>query len=216
MTDKRVSELTVGTATTTDDLLLFLDNPGGTPALKTITEANFLTSIAASATAAGVSELAIASEVNTGSDATRSITPDALAGSNLGMARMGAAVVAATDTVVTGDGKFYFPPIPASINGMNLVSVIISVFAKSTSGTPTVQVARGRQANATSAHTFADTLSTRVTIDANEYCSTSAATAAVIDTSNDDMATGDILRVDVDTAGTGTTGLFITMEFQLP
>lgn len=32
-------------------------------------------------------------------------------------------------------------------------------------------------------------------------------TTGVIDTANDDLATGDLLRVDIDTAGTGAKGL---------
>jgi hypothetical protein len=180
MTDKRTSELTAMTAATTDDLFLVLDNPGGTPALKTITGTNLM-----------------------------ALFPGATV-------KLGVEIFPATITVTTGDGKVYTPPIPLSMNGMNLVTVVLTVFAKSTSGVPTVQIARGRQANSTSAHTFADMLSTRVTIDANEYCSTNATTAYVINTSNDDIATGDIFRFDVDVAGTGTTGLWVTMEFRLP
>jgi hypothetical protein len=59
-------------------------------------------------------------------------------------------------------------------------------------------------------------LSTRITIDANEYDSKDATTAAVIDTSNDDVATGDVIRIDVDVAGTGTKGLNVTLSFQTP
>jgi hypothetical protein len=105
---------------------------------------------------------------------------------------------------------------PVTLNGYNLTSVVATVFAKSTSGTPTVQIARGRQADATTAHAFSDMLSTRVTIDANEFSSLYATAAAVIDTSYDDIATGDILRFDVDTAGTAATGLWLTLNFQLP
>jgi hypothetical protein len=99
---------------------------------------------------------------------------------------------------------------------MNVISVHSQVIVKSTSGTPTVQVARGRQASPTSDFTYSDVLSTLSTIDANEYDSSTAATAMVVNASNDDLATGDVLRVDVDVAGTGTTGLQVTIECQLP
>lgn len=119
-----------------------------------------------------------------------------------------------TTALATGDGKLYFP-IPSKLNGYNLKTCLAMVFAKSTSGTPTVQIARGRQANATSAHSFVDMLSTVITIDVNEYSSADATTAYVVNTSNDDVATGDLIRVDVDVAGTGTTGLYVALSFEV-
>lgn len=124
-------------------------------------------------------------------------------------------VFSATTALATGDGQKYFR-IPAGLNGMDLTSVGAGVFAKSTSGNPTVQIARGRQSSATSAHSFVDMLSTAITIDANDYDSKDAGTPAAIDTSNDDVATGDLIRIDVDVAGTAATGLFVTMGFTLP
>lgn len=165
--------------------------------------------------ATGVAELATQSEVNTGSDTTRIVTPDTLSGSYAGIKPVSIYVIEAATTVTTGDGKAYFR-IPPALNGMNLVAVDAAVITRSTSGTPTIQLARGRQASATSAHTFADMLSTRITIDANEYDSKDATTPAVIDAANDDVATGDLIRIDVDVAGTGTQGLIVTCSFQLP
>ena len=78
----------------------------------------------------------------------------------------------------------------------------------SSSGTPTWQI-----------HNLTDTvdmLSTAITIDANELTSYTAATAPVINAANDDVATGDIIRVDCDVAGTGTAGEDIILTFQLP
>jgi hypothetical protein len=54
-------------------------------------------------------------------------------------------------------------------------------------------------------------LSTKLTIDANEYDSINATTPAVIDTGADDLATGDLLRIDGDVAGTGCYGMVITI-----
>jgi hypothetical protein len=59
-------------------------------------------------------------------------------------------------------------------------------------------------------------LSTKLTIDANETDSSTAANAAVIDGAHDDVATGDMLRIDIDVAGTGAKGLMVEMQFQLP
>jgi len=38
----------------------------------------------------------------------------------------------------------------------------------------------------------------------------------VINTSNDNVNTGDQIRIDIDTAGTGAKGLIVEMTFQLP
>ena len=78
----------------------------------------------------------------------------------------------------------------------------------SSSGLPTIQI-----------HNLTDTsdmLTTEITIDENEKHSKDAADPAVIDTSEDDVVTGDELRIDVNIAGTGTKGLQVDMTFQLP
>jgi hypothetical protein len=60
-------------------------------------------------------------------------------------------------------------------------------------------------------------LSTKLTIDSAETGSDTAAAAAVINTSTDDVATNDLLRIDVDAVSTtAPKGLIITLEFQLP
>jgi hypothetical protein len=110
-----------------------------------------------------------------------------------------------TTAVTTGDGKAYLR-VPQELDGMNLVSVAACVFTASSSGAVTIMI-----------HNLTDTvdmLSTALTIDANETDSKDAATPAVIDTGNDDVATGDILRVDVDGAGTGTKGLHVNLGFR--
>lgn len=181
----------------------------------TLANTGAVTVNSASDTVAGKVELAITSEVNTGTDATRAVTPDSLAGSYAGTKAVSLYVVETTTVLTTGDGKAYFR-IPESLNGMNLVTAAASVFGTSSSGTPTIQIARGRQANATSAHSFVDMLTTAITIDVSDYDSKDATTPPSINTSNDDVLTGDLIRVDVDTAGTGTDGLFVNLEFRLP
>jgi hypothetical protein len=91
---------------------------------------------------------------------------------------------------------------------MNLTGAHAFVTTVSSSGLPTVQIR-----NVTDA---VDMLSTKVSIDASEFTSYSAATAPVIDTSKDDVATGDLIAVDVDVAGTGAKGLGVILTFQLP
>lgn len=209
-----LSQLTGGSLATGDRFVIY---DADADASKYITAGNLASAsaLAASTSAAGFSELATAAETTTGTDTARAVTPDGLAGSIFGTESVTVEVFAAATTVTTGDGKKYFR-VPLALNGMNLISVGAGNFAKSTSGNPTVQIARGRQSSATSAHSFVDMLSTAITIDANDYDSKDAGTPAAINSSNDDVATGDLIRIDVDTAGTGTTGLFVTMGFQLP
>lgn len=151
---------------------------------------------------------ATTTEVNTGTETNKAISPDALAGSNFGKAVVTILVSdPAGSAITTGDGKAYYR-VPSTLNGMNLVSVAAALTTSSSSGIPTIQIA-----NATDS---VDMLSTKLTIDASETDSSTAATAAVIDTTHDDVATGDMLRIDIDVAGTGAKGLIVEMQFQLP
>jgi hypothetical protein len=59
-------------------------------------------------------------------------------------------------------------------------------------------------------------LSTSLTVDASEYTSATAVTAAVINASFDDVVTDDLIEVAVTTAGTGVTYATVTLGFRLP
>lgn len=107
-------------------------------------------------------------------------------------------------TIATGDGQYIFL-VDDDLDGMNLVKAHAYVTTVSSSGTPTVQVRNITQA--------ADMLSTPITIDANEFSSYTATTAPVIDSGNDDVATGDRIAIDVDVAGTGAKGLGVILWF---
>jgi hypothetical protein len=106
--------------------------------------------------------------------------------------------------IATGDGAAYYR-IPSILNGRNLVGVAAALTAASSSGAVNVQIRNATQA--------ADMLSTALTIDASETDSSSAATPAVIDGVNDDVATGDMIRVDIDGAGTNAKGLIVELRF---
>ncbi len=118
-------------------------------------------------------------------------------------------VIEEATTITTGDGKRKVP-IPSSLNGHNIVGVAGWVPTESSSGAVTVAIRRDRGGS------VVDILSTSLTIDANEKTSTTAATAAVINTSNDDLATDDWLYFDVDGAGTSAAGLIIGIRTQKP
>jgi len=105
----------------------------------------------------------------------------------------------ATDVTV-GDGRIYFQ-IPAKFDGDTLSIANATVLTAGTTGSTTIQIY-----NVTDS---VDMLSTPITI-------ASAATtgSGVIDATKDDVATGDILRIDVDTVSTTKPkGLVVNLEF---
>jgi len=162
----------------------------------------------ASTTAEGVVEHATVAELEAGTDTGRVISPDVLAGSNFGERAVQFVVFDFATATATGDGKFYFH-VPSTLNGMDLVEVHAEVITAGTTNTTDIQLH-----NVTAA---ADILSTKLTIDSGETGSDTALTAAVINTSEDDVATNDLLRVDVDQVSTTpANGLIITLTFRLP
>jgi hypothetical protein len=163
----------------------------------------------ATTSTAGKVELATAAET-TAADSSRAVTGRGLADSIYGARIIHLQVSDPLGSAITtGDGKVYFR-VDAYASGMNLVAVGASVGTVSSSGTPTIQLRRVRSGAS------ADMLSTRITIDVSEVDSSTAASASVINTSNDDVLEGDQIYVDIDVAGTGTKGLNITMVFQTP
>jgi hypothetical protein len=115
------------------------------------------------------------------------------------------AVFAPAGTVTTGNSSAVFI-VPSSLNGYDLVSAKAFLVTVSASGTPVnVQL-----------HNITDSvdmLSTPITIDNTEVSSVTAATPVVIDTAHDDVATNDMIGIDIDAAGSGATGLIIVLEF---
>lgn len=164
---------------------------------------------AATTSATGAVELATTAEVDTGTDTSRAVTPDAIAGSNLGEKSVSVHVVDGTTSVATGDGQAYFM-LPDSMDGMDLVALEAAVVTAGTTGTTDIQIH-----NVTDS---VDVLSTKLTIDSGETSSTTAAADAVIDTSNDDVDSWDVWRIDVDAVQSGTApqGLVISLTFRLP
>ena len=159
---------------------------------------------ASSTTVSGITEAAIASEVTTGTDAARAVTPDALAGSDYGKRVVPILLNAATALALTDAAMFR---VPAIMNGWNLVAVAAACKSPgSTANAVTITVKNG----ATSM------LSTNLTIDQDEMDSSNAATPAVIDTAQDDVATAEQIWVEITGAGTAVTYLEVELTFQLP
>lgn len=162
--------------------------------------------------AAGVT-YATSAEINTGTETTKAINPDALVGSNAFTKEVAWTIYDSDVDTAVGDGKQFFV-VPASMAGsypMNLVSVIVSVETAGTTGTTDIQIRRVRGATAV------DMLSTKATIDSGERDTTTAATAYVINTANDDLATADRIFIDVDAISTtAAKGLSVTLSFRRP
>jgi len=153
--------------------------------------------------------VATAAEINTGTEAAKAMTPDAFVASNPGVRIYTASpVIGYTTNCSTGDGKYYFH-IPPYVNGMDLIYVHALCITAGTTNTMDIQIYNLTQT--------ADMLSTKVTIDSGETGSDTAATAYVIDTTNDDVATNDIIRIDIDAVhDTPAKGLVVTLGFRIP
>jgi hypothetical protein len=112
---------------------------------------------------------------------------------------------AAGSAVSTGDKAVCFC-VPASLNGYNLTAVIVSVDDKGITGQTDVTIVKE------TAGAAADMLSTEVIL-ADVFF----AANGVIDATEDDVATGDNISVNVDAvhSGTAPNGLFVTLTFSL-
>lgn len=139
-----------------------------------------------------------------GNSITMTILPSAPS-----FARVGGVLVSSPtgSSISTGNSKAVIR-IPSDFNGMNLTAVAASCSTAGGSGTTSVQLRRVRGG------VSADMLSTPITIDANETDSSTAATAAVIDTTNDDISTADQIHIDLDSISSGALGIYISFTFQ--
>ena len=155
-------------------------------------------------------------EINTGTEAAKYVSPDALAASIMGRKYMTIKVCDDATIVITGDGRIVVP-IQPDFSGMNLISAHAALSTVSSSGLPNITI--GRIRTGTGAGTV-DMLSTAITIDATEATSLTAAAAPVINATYDDVlmnaTSQDQLSINVDGAGTGAKGLAIMLAFGLP
>lgn len=164
----------------------------------------------ATTSTAGISELATAAEITTGTDNTRTITPLGLAGSDIGKRGQPVMVLDVTENCTTGDGAGDVAiRIPSLFNGWNLVGVEFGVTTAGTTGNMDVQVRNATQA--------ADMLSTKMRVETGETDTITSAQPGTIDTNNDDVATGDQIYFDIDSCQTTPAlGLLAILIFQKP
>ena len=113
---------------------------------------------------------------------------------------IGISVVSESTTLTTGTAKRTFRmPFAFTVTGVRA-----SLSTASSSGIPTVDINEGGTT----------ILSTKLTIDANELTSTTAATAAVV--SDTALADDAEITIDIDVAGTGAQGLKVYINGYRP
>ncbi len=145
---------------------------------------------------------ASSAEINTGTDNDKYITPDALASSNIGTRVVQQICVDFATELAVAEGVGYII-IPAECNGMNLISARADVITAGTTNASTFDIY-----NVTDGTTM---LSSAISIASGATSGT-----GTVDTAHDDVATGDIIRIDCD--GISTTppkGLIVTLAFRL-
>ena len=164
-----------------------------------------MSNVTASETVAGLAEAATTAEINTGTDPGRFLAPDQFAASVFGTAVLCIPIGDSATSAAVADGTWGVA-VPSSMNGMNVVNVIAVAYTAGVTGTTEFQLRRRR------AGASADVLSTRITMAAQTVCSD-----GVINASNDDLATGDILYADVDVIETtAPLGVQLIVEARLP
>jgi hypothetical protein len=149
----------------------------------------------ASTTTKGKVELATTAETDTGTDATRAVTPDGLAGSVFGIESFGIGLFESDTSVAVVTGKIGVPA-PAKLNGFNIVDVLIAVDSPGITGTTDVQLLRRRGG------VEVNVLSVEVTLGDQWY-----ANDGTVNLSNDDIQTGDMFYLKVTGVHSGTPPL---------
>jgi len=143
-------------------------------------------------------------ETNTGTLTTKAVTPDSLAGSYAGTKSMVLIAVAPATDVAAANGVM-FVPVPPALSGMNLVSANAIVNTAGTTGATTVTIY-----NLTDAQYM---LSSPISIASGA----TVGTPGTVNETYDDVATNDVLQVDVSAVSTtAPKGLMVMLEFRLP
>jgi hypothetical protein len=107
-------------------------------------------------------------------------------------------------SLAQGDGAAYFP-IPSFMDGMNLVRAQVKAGTAGATGSTTIDVY-----NLTDT---VDMLDTAITLASGAV----TGTPGVVDTDNDDVATDDLLRIDVTTVSTtAPIDVSVSLEFKFP
>ena len=212
--DQQVFGVAKGTQASNTDLLT-LDEDGdltipGSFSASNVSGTNTGDEASASTTVSGVAELATAAEMDTATDTGRVLGVNEFNDSDWGARVVFVVVLDDTTDTAVADGEGDFEWVPGDIlAGYNIVDIECGVYVAGTTNTTDIQLH-----NVTSA---ADVLSTKCTIDSTETSSHTAATAAVISASEDDITSADRFRFDVDAISTtAAKGLWIELTLRKP
>jgi len=162
----------------------------------------------------GLLRLAITTEINAATDTTRAMGIDEFAASRYGTKSFNIMPFATIQEVSTGDGQLGFC-IPADMNGMNIIDCVASYTGTKGTGSSSkleLQIRRVRDG------TPVDVLSVKLSIDNNEWNSTTAGTSHTISPTYDDLQEADLIFIDVDSVGETTPGegLSVTISARMP
>jgi hypothetical protein len=130
---------------------------------------------------------------------------DALTYTPLSIAGFYVTCISPTQTLTSGNNTASFV-IPSNVNNFNLVDVQVHIWTISSSGNVNINIYNSTDS--------ALMTSTSYTVDIGEYDSSTANITGVINTSYDDVVTGDVIRIDVINAGTGVKGLDVILQFR--
>ena len=209
MADEKISAQTPDTSPTSDDGLVGVNDLGGTPTNTLILGADVHKMMtAASATVKSVVELATIAETDTGTDATRAMTPDGLQGSKRNIRYLVFSLVdsktdVAVDTDVGGDWEVPFA-------GTILQSDTLKDQLKATNTTPgsTGTMVVDIHLNGTTIMT-----TNKLNIETGEKSTVDAVTQPDLTTTA--LAAGDILTFDIDAKHTtAAKGLKVWMAIR--
>lgn len=191
----KITALTADASPTDDDLIVTVNDPAGTPANRKVTLADLRTALLSGASA-GELVADIVGAMVTGNTETNITVTYQDADNTLDFevtfpAVIGVACSDETTDITTGTAKATF----RMPHAMTVTGVRATLSTASSSGTPTIDINDGGTT----------ILSTKITIDANEKTSTTAAVAPVI--SDSALADDAEITIDIDVAGTGAKGL---------
>jgi hypothetical protein len=121
---------------------------------------------------------------------------------------VGIQVFDAANSTYVKDGAAFFR-VPVRLNGMDLISCAATVYTAGTTGNLDIQIRNKTDS--------VDMLSTKMRVETTETDTSTSAQPGVIDTTKDDVATGDVLAIDIDSIQTtAALGLYVEMRFELP
>ena len=146
------------------------------------------------------------------------MTPGRYSDSIYGTRYIQVQVFAGATDITEGPGKAHVA-IPPGLNGMDLVDVQLEVVTAGNGSTVDVGLDRIRKSGSGWASAV-DMMTTNCTIESQHVSSsTNTGTEFAINSSNADVATSDIIQINVDGDGGNTTiaeGLIVTMGFRIP